>query len=291
MKEKVGAVIVTNVGTSDRLDRCVEALLAGDDVAAAVVVDNSGSPPPVLADERIHVVSTDNRGYGAAVNEGVAVIEADAPDAETIAVLNDDVEVTNGWLEPLRRALITDDVGAVQPTLAIAGSSPPRVNSLGVQLDRFGAGSDIGDGTKLSDVATNGTEIPAFTGGAVLVRRSMFEQVGGFDERYFLYYEDVDLALRARERGWRFRHEPASIVWHEVGATTAALGDHRLAMQERNRLRIAFRFGDPVTVVRAIGLSVRRLRHHPRRTHARALVAGLATAPSAIRDRFRARRS
>ena len=53
-------------------------------------------------------------------------------------------------------------------------------------------------------------EIDAFTGGAVLFRRTFLEDLGGFDERYFLYYEDVDLALRGAERGWCYRERRAA---------------------------------------------------------------------------------
>ena len=111
---------------------------------------------------------------------------------------------------------------------------------------------------------------------------------GGFDERYFLYYEDVDLALRGAERGWTYRLVPASVVEHVGGVSTGATPDRTLLLQERNRLRAAVRFADTATVARAFWLSVRRLRYAPRRVHARALLSGLGSAPSRLIARRRA---
>ena len=134
-----------------------------------------------------------NRGYGAAANEGFR--RAFALGASAIALLNDDIVVRAGWSEPLQSALAQPKVGAAQPKLLIAGSNPPRINSLGVTIGRDGAGTDIGDGT-LDVVVGAPSEIARFTGGAVMFAPEFLRETGGFDERFFLYYEDVDLAAR-----------------------------------------------------------------------------------------------
>ena len=205
-----------------------------------------------------------------------------------IAVLNDDIEVCDGWLAPLLRALVDDDrVGAVQPALLRYGTD--RINSLGVRLDEFGAGSDLG----LDEPATSldgSAAIQVFTAGAVLFRPAFLDETGGFDERYFLYYEDVDLALRGAEHGWTYRCERRSIVFHHGGASTVDLGDDLVRYRDRNRLWTAVRFAPPATVARAFWLSARRLRHPPRAAHARALVSGVAGAPGAVLRRVTARR-
>jgi len=120
-------------------------------------------------------------------------------------------------------------------------------------------------------------------------RAAFLEGTGGFDDSYFLYYEDLDLARRGAQLGWIYRCVPASRVWHRVSASTAQLGDRARYLQERNRLRYAYRFGDPSLVARATWLSIRRLRWRPRTTHAHALLAGLGSAPKALVARFRAR--
>jgi GT2 family glycosyltransferase len=166
--------------------------------------------------------------------------------------------------------------------LLLAGSDPARVNSVGVTIGRDGAGIDVGFGEPDGPGFESDRQIESFTGGAVLFRSPFLAATGGFDDSYFLYYEDVDLARRGAEQGWSYRCVPSSVVWHRVSASTAQLGDRARYLQERNRLRFAFRFGDRAMVGHALWLSLRRLRWTPRRVHARALAAGLAGAPAAL---------
>ena len=148
-------------------------------------------------------------------------------------------------------------------------------------IGRDGAGTDIGDGT-LDVVVGAPSEIARFTGGAVMFAPDFLRETGGFDERFFLYYEDVDLAARGAALGWSYRLVPASVVEHERSATTATDGDRTRYLQERNRLWHAFRHCDAATQARAVWLSLRRLRHQPRAVHAKALAAGLAGAPRRV---------
>ena len=208
-----------------------------------------------------------------------------------IALLNDDVEVRSDWMPPLVAAL-TDDtaperIGAAQPMLLAA--NPEQVNSLGVRIGADGAGVDIGIGGD-PPLQPFVAELDLFTGGAVLFSAEFLAAVGGFDERYFLYYEDVDLARRGSELGWTYRIVTASVVHHVGGASTGALGDRTRFLQERNRLWAAFRFADAATIGGAVWLSVRRLRHRPHGVHARALAFGMLGAPARVVERARARR-
>jgi len=284
-------VVVTHAAPAAQLDRCLDALATAGTLDRVIVVDNGGSA--VIRDRDgvtvgIDVIRTDNHGYGAAANEGIAL--AIESGAELIALLNDDVIVSPSWLDPLVAELDGDDrLGAVQPKLLFADREPATINSLGVAVDRYGAGHDIGFGEVDRDVGPS--DIEAFTGGAVLFRHSFLETTGGFDERYFLYYEDVDLSARGRVLGWRYRCVPASVVDHIGSATTAATPDRTLFLQERNRLWCTFRNGDRGTIVSAKWLSVRRLRHDPKRVHATAMLAGFAGAPVRLWERTRWGRS
>jgi GT2 family glycosyltransferase len=230
------------------------------------------------------VVRVANHGYGAAANEGFR--RALAVGATAVALLNDDVTVRAGWIAPLLGALDRSHVGAAQPKLLIAGTDPPRVNSLGVAIGPDGAGTDIGDGT-LDVVVGAPSEIERFTGGAVLLSSDYLRATGGFDERFFLYYEDADLAARGAALGWTYMLVPASVVDHARGASTAVNADRTRFLQERNRLWHAFRHCDAATTTRAVWLSVRRLRRAPHGVHWRALAAGLAGAPGGWSRRLR----
>lgn len=277
----LAAVVVTYSAPAETLDRCVRALANTEDLDRIVVVDTGGSAS-VASDltGRVELHPMENRGYGAAANAGRGLLVG----ARAIALLNDDVVVQHGWLPPLVAALGGDRVGAVQPVLVAADHSV--VASAGVELDRFGAGTDIGDGA--SPPSGGPREIEIFNGGTVLLDTAFLDDVGGFDERYFLYYEDVDLALRGAERGWTYRLVPASVVEHRRGTTTATMADRTRFYQERNRVWAVIRFAEPSTIRRALWLSVRRLRHQPRAVHRRALVAGSVGAPRRLIERFRA---
>jgi N-acetylglucosaminyl-diphospho-decaprenol L-rhamnosyltransferase len=311
---RVATVVVTHHGPGPMLQACLRSLAGGDAVAPGqvVVVDNSGRPPadreptadaPGSANEvAVEVLRVVNEGYGAAANAGArhlgvlgvpgSASTAGAPAADPpayVALLNDDIVVEAGWLAPLIAALDADgDLGAVQPKLLL---EPGVVNSVGVAIDRYGAGADLGYGAPDGADYSQPSAIRAFTGGAVLFRAAFLRDTAGFDERYFLYYEDVDLALRGAERGWRYRCVPASTVRHAQGSSSARLGDQLAYLRERNRLWTAFRFLDAATIARACWLGVRRVRHRPRRAHAEALAVGLAGAPRRLLERRRAGRA
>ena len=278
----IAAVVVTHSAPAAVLEQCVAAIRRAAGVDRIIVVDNGGSA--TVAGDDIELMRVVNHGYGAAANIGFR--RAFELDASAIALLNDDVVVRAGWLEPLVAALAGERVGAAQPKLLIAGSRPARVNSLGVMIGADGAGTDIGDGT-LDVVVGAASEIARFTGGAVLFAPDFLRATGGFDERFFLYYEDADLGGRGAELGWSYRLVPASVVDHGRGMSTSGDPERTRYLQERNRLWHAFRHAGPGTTARAVWLSVRRLRHRPRGVHAKALVVGLTGAPSAWWRRVR----
>jgi GT2 family glycosyltransferase len=297
----VTVVVVTHRGRGEVLRRCVGALARAGGHHALVVVDNSDARgagglaavrPESYGCGVDGVVTMPNRGYGAAANRGIdwAVAHAPADRPRAVALLNDDTEVDVGWLAPLVAALDHDErVGAAQPKLLLVDGE--RVNSVGVTLDAAFAGSDIGFGEPDGPAWHTARDIDVFTGGAVLLRAELILDTAGFDERYFLYYEDVDLALRGAEHGWRYRCEPRSVVRHRFGDTTRELGAERARLLERNRLRAAARHADPATLARAFWLAARRVRHEPRRAHARGLLGGLAVAPTTSIERLVARRT
>ncbi|MEY2414992.1 MAG: hypothetical protein QOH53_326 [Ilumatobacteraceae bacterium] len=264
------------------LDACIQSVLAGGDADHVIVVDNGGSAS--VGSDVVLVRAPSNLGFGGGANLGFH--RAAELGATEIALLNDDIEVESGWLAPLRAALDDDPKhGAVQPKLLLAGSDPPRINSLGVTISGDGAGSDIAYGQVDGPQFGDDRPIESFTGGAVLFRSQFLEETRGFDDSYFLYYEDVDLARRGALLGWTYECVPSSVVWHQLSASTSQLGRRARYLQERNRLRFAFRFGDRAMVRRALWLSIRRLRWSPRGTHARALIAGIWHAPAARRAR------
>jgi GT2 family glycosyltransferase len=286
------AVVLTFAAPDGMLEACVDSLLAADGLDRIVVVDNGRTASSRLDGRDVEqIVTAENLGYAGGMNVGIR--RALEHGADAVLVLNDDVVVAADVVAPLVAALASDDrLGAAQPKLLFPGADPVRINSLGVRLGRDGAGVDIGIGEIDGPGYDDERDIEAFTGGAVLLRADFLREVGLFDERFFLYYEDVDLALSGAERGWRYRCIPASRVVHEGGVT--ALHETARArtvyLRERNRLWVLVRYRGPGDVARGFWLSVRRLRWSPRRTHVKALAAGLAAIPRLRAARRRARR-
>ena len=230
------------------LDACVASVRAAGGADQIIVVDNGGG---AAVDADVQLIRPGrNLGFGGGANAGFR--RAAELGATEVVLLDDDLVVDAGWLQPLQAALHADDtLGAVQPKLLMAGSVPARVNSVGVGIDAAGAGSDIGFGELDGPAFADERSIESFTGGAVLFRSRFLDETHGFDESYFLYYEDADLAKRGSELGWTYRCVPASIVRHRVSASTAQLGD-------RGQIPAG---AQPV----AVRLPLRRRRHDPPR--------------------------
>ncbi len=213
-----------------------------------------------------------NVGFAGALHEGFE--RGISAGADVLVGLNDDVVVGDGWLAPLVAALDADErLGAVQPLLVQPGTSPPAIDSAGVEIDRYGAGSDRSRGRPASEAESG--RVTAVTGGAAAWSARFIAEVGPPDVRFFLYYEDVEWCRRGSRAGWEFGLVAESVVEHAGSASTAALGEARRQLQERNRLWSTAMHGGPGEIARAVWLSVRRLRHAPRAVHRRALLAGI----------------
>ena len=285
----LAVVVLTFDPPAGALEACLESVAAGGDVDLLVLVDNGERACHVVAGLELGVpfdlhVTGRNLGYAGGMNAGID--RALAVGATMVALLNDDVRVDEGWLGPLTAALAADERCAAAQPMLVFDTEPPTVNSLGVRLGPDGAGRDIGYGEPVpADLAPR--PISVFTGGAVLLSAAFLHQVGRFDERYFLYYEDVDLALRGAETGWRYVCRPDSVVHHLGSATVQSRPDVAVFHRERNRLWVLARHRSAGDQARGLWLSVRRLRHRPRRVHARALLGGLVAVPRLWRERRR----
>ena len=146
------------------------------------------------------------------------------------------------------RALVVGERASI--VLTVTQESVDVVNNVGSWLDCSWVGHERGlyevDRGQFDDVQ----EIGTWCGAAVLLRASHLEDVGLFEESFFLYYEDTDLAVRGRGRGWRFVVEPSSVVRHIHSASTvegSALAAHFI---ERNRLILVVRHGSASEVFR-----------------------------------------
>jgi GT2 family glycosyltransferase len=172
-----------------------------------------------------------NQGFAGGNNAGLKVARG-----EFIAFLNNDAVADARWLEFLIDAIERDArVGGVASKILFR-SRPGVINSAGIELYHDGRGGDRGLGQADNGRFAEAAEVFGPCGAGMLLRRRLIEEVGHFDERFFLYYEDLDLAWRARLRGWRFRYEPRAIAYHVHGGTSGLGSPFFLFHVERNRV-------------------------------------------------------
>jgi N-acetylglucosaminyl-diphospho-decaprenol L-rhamnosyltransferase len=247
------SAVVVNYESGDVLARCVESLL--DDGAAEVVVVDNGSADGSLRTLRQHVPeavvveSGRNLGYGAAANRGVA-----ATSAPVVVVCNPDLLIGRGALAAMADALDEDpDCAAVGPRILTAdGDRYPSARRFPSLLDAAGhaalgllaPGNRFTRAYQLDRPAWSEEEPTAVdwvSGACFAVRRSAFEAVGGFDESYFMYVEDVDLCWRLGHAGWTVRYWPAASVTHRQGVSTDRHPYRMILEHHRSLLRFAGR--------------------------------------------------
>ena len=214
-----------------------------------------------------------NLGYGAAVNYAADRLD---DDTEWILVTNPDVEFTPGSIDELLAVASADDrIGVVGPRITNDdGSIYPSARNLPsltagaghAVFHRIWPGNPWSKRYLQADKSTTtGTEPLAsgwLSGACLLVRRAAFEQVGGFDDRFFMYFEDVDLGERLGNAGWKVLYVPSASVHHAGGTSTR---DHSAAMQRAHHRSayqyLAKRYHQwyylPVRAALRVGLAVR----------------------------------
>lgn len=217
-------VIIPNWNGRHLLPRCLDALSRQTfDDFTITVVDN-GSTDGSVTWLREHapsvrvIANTANRGFAAAVNQGIRTGEG-----EYVATLNNDAEPEPGWLEALVAAAESDDRVGMCASKMLFADRPHLINSAGICLDWAGIAWDCRGGELDQPSEERLTEIFGPCAGAALYRRKMLDEVGLFDEDFFAYLEDVDLAWRARLAGWIALYVPTARVYH---AHSATLGEH-----------------------------------------------------------------
>ena len=195
-------------------------------------------------------------------------------------------------------------------SLRLPADTHDVINSAGSALYVGGYGGDRGFLERDRGQYEESVEVFSFCGGAVMLRPSYLQQVGLLDERFFLYYEDTDLAWRGRQAGWRYRYVPASVVRHDHSATSGGESSEVFRFHvERNRLLLLAKNAPAPMAARAVVVElkvawatlrrevlapVRHLhRPHPMITKQkmRSLRSYAALLPAMLRDRRRLRRT
>jgi GT2 family glycosyltransferase len=229
-------VVIPNFQGEHLLGDCLDAVAAQTLPPARVLVVDDGSTDGSRAVVAHHpavewLTLGENRGFPAAVNAGIA-----ASSAPLVALLNTDALPEPGWLEALVRALDDDTISLGASRMLFPDGT---VNAVGDSFDVRGRGGYNRGLHELDGPRFDESRIVfGACAGAAIYRRSLFADIGLFDEAFTLSWEDVDLDLRALLAGHRCLYVPDAVVQHAQGSSSGA---SRLALERRNKAWLALR--------------------------------------------------
>lgn len=234
------SVVVLNFNGKRFLEDCLTSLSAqtyGD--FEVIVVDNGSSDGSVsyledrFPDIRV-IASKVNLGFAGGTNAGIVHSKG-----EHILTLNNDTRADKGLLESLANAMESDEtVGMCASKMLFPDG---RINSTGICTSRSGAAWDRGMFEADHEQYDRAEQVFGPCAGAALYRKKMLDEIGLFDEDFFLYMEDVDLAFRARLAGWMCKYVPEAMIYHLHGGTAGVGSDLAVYYGNRNILWYALK--------------------------------------------------
>lgn len=233
------SVVIVNLNGKDHLAEClpsIETLNFPKDRLEVVVVDNDSSDGSVewltTNYPKVRVIrNQSNVGFAPAVNQGVKAAQSDY-----VALLNNDAKVDPDWLLYLLTPLMREpDVTCTASRILTWDGE--NIDFVGASLSYYGHGFKLAVGESAMNFVNESRPLLFPCGGAMMVEKRNFLEVGGFDEEYFAFFEDVDYGWRLWVMGYRVLFCPQSTVYHRHHGTTARYGyDKERYLLERNAL-------------------------------------------------------
>jgi GT2 family glycosyltransferase/glycosyltransferase involved in cell wall biosynthesis len=250
----VSIVIVNYRGAEDTIT-CLESLRTLNWPAAKleiIVVDNDSGDDSV---ERIRAAAPDvllvesevNTGFAGGCNLGVANATG-----EFIALINSDARPDPEWLNA-GAAVLRADITVAAVASKVVDWDGKLIDFVDGKVNFQGQGYKLEAGKKDLPEYNDARDVLFFTGSAAILRASIFRLVGGFDEQYFMFFEDVDLGWRLNLLGYRVRYVPGSLVYHRHHAAIKKFGGFRERyLLERNALLTIWKNFDDVNLNRSL---------------------------------------
>jgi GT2 family glycosyltransferase len=293
---KVSAIIV-NWNGAHHLRICLPSLQEQTCRSLEViVVDNHSSDESaaVARDFQVRWLGLDtNSGLAPALNRGAAIAQGDA-----LLFINNDMRFAPGFVAALLEQLEADDKIFATDGMQFNWEGTSREHMSARLVKRQGASAsdpELVPGLKFFQ-RDELKASPVFMGSAacMLVRRTLFEKLGGFDERLTLGYEDVEMCWRAWLHGWKTVYVPGAVCWHRVGASAGSLEGKLMNFRGivKGRLILAckllplrYAVGTWLISVAALGKDLGKLRWRFARDRVKTLVAVAGMLPQILRER------
>jgi GT2 family glycosyltransferase len=245
-------VVVTYKGLKDTLE-CIESLskLTYKNWRLVLVDQNSGDGTPQTVRTRypwVEVLENPvNDGFSGGNNLGMR--KALELPSDYLFLLNNDTIVEAELLDKLVAPMLEDPkIGIIGPT-ELYYNNPDIVCWAGSRLDWRGRTEAVSENLKdvpLESLDMRMRETGYVCGCAMLIRRIVLEQVGLFDNRFFIYFEECDLCARTARAGWKLMYLPTAKLWHKISQVQQAIGnDFGIYHWQRNRLLYLWKNGNP----------------------------------------------
>ncbi len=233
--------IVVNWNRRDLLRACLNSMIRQDYPNREIIVVDNGSTDGSVElcamefGESVRLIrNSQNRGFCAANNQGIA-----AAAGEFVALLNNDAEVEQGFLSALLRVFDGRPNVGMAASKIVVWEDPGLIDKVGHLIYPDGQNRGRGTGERDTGQFDRVEEVLWPDGCAAMYRKSMLDQIGGFDEDFFAYGDDAELGLRARIAGWTCLYTPHAVVRHHRGSTLGLKSIGRLKLIERNRVLLA----------------------------------------------------
>jgi GT2 family glycosyltransferase len=229
------SVIVVNYDGKVFLKNCLSSLCAQSYPAIEIIFVDNGSDDGSIDYVRKEfpsvkiIASKKNLGFAKGNNIGIKIAKG-----ELIATLNNDTEVASRWLEELVNAMNSEEKVGMCASKMLFMKNPEMINSTGICISRSGTCWDRGIFESDTGQYELMEEVFGPCAGAALYRKTMLLEIGLFDEDFYSYMEDTDLAFRGRLSGWKCLYVPDAIVYHVHGGTGGFETDYTIYYGNRN---------------------------------------------------------
>lgn len=236
------AIVILNWNGRNWLEQFLPSVIKHSQGAAIYVADNASTDDSVsfvntnFPSVRI-LQNTSNGGFAKGYNEALQFVEE-----KFYLLLNSDIEVTENWLSPLLKAFDNPKVAAVQPKILsfYKRTHFEHAGACGGMIDAyfypFCRGRILETVEKDTHQYDYETEIFWATGACMLIRKEVYQAVGGLDEDFFAHMEEIDMCWRIKKRGYSIRVIPSSTVYHVGGGTLNYQSPQKTYLNFRNSL-------------------------------------------------------
>ncbi len=238
-------IVIPNYNGGKYLHACIDSILQQIDYfEELIIIDNNSSDNSIDIIQsyaqnypEIKIIQNDtNRGFSKAVNQGIR--ETNSP---YILLLNNDIELEKDFIKTLLSCIQRDEkIFSVQGKM-LQYHNRTLIDDAGDEYNLLGWAYKRGDGKAKNEYCKT-EEIFSTCAGAAIYRKTILDQIGYFDEKFFAYMEDIDIGYRARIHGYINMYCPEAIVYHIGSATTGSkYNDFKVTLAARNNIYVSYK--------------------------------------------------